>query len=267
MSVLMGKATESMKTGQKQQLIFKQTVVAMIGWAAAASLVVNASANSTPIPVTVTETTDWGTTPMEIVTADLPYSGYDGGVYAGINTLSVTQNGTSTTYSGFCIDPFHWSLGGAQSGYEEVSLANAPKSPAPLNAATATDIGDLWAEYYSPTMSSSSAAGLQIAIWELVSTNAVANDGLSPSYAFSLAPGQSDYGASQDIASLATYNGPSANLIGLTGPGQDYVIDPVPDSGGTFLMLALTLGALVLARPAILNSMDQQRKAQAIQVK
>jgi hypothetical protein len=45
------------------------------------------------------------------------------------------------------------------------------------------------------------------------------------------------------------------------------VIDPVPDSGGTFLMLALTLGALVLARPAILNSMDQQRKAQAIQVK
>jgi hypothetical protein len=263
----MGKATESMKTGQKQQLIFKQTVVAMIGWAAAASLVVNASANSTPIPVTVTETTDWGTTPMEIVTADLPYSGYDGGVYAGINTLSVTQNGTSTTYSGFCIDPFHWSLGGAQSGYEEVSLANAPKSPAPLNAATATDIGDLWAEYYSPTMSSASAAGLQIAIWELVSTNAVANDGLSPSYAFSLAPGQSDYGASQDIASLATYNGPSANLIGLTGPGQDYVIDPVPDSGGTFLMLALTLGALVLARPAILNSMDQQRKAQAIQVK
>jgi hypothetical protein len=116
-------------------------------------------------------------------------------------------------------------------------------------------------------MSSASAAGLQIAIWELVSTNAVANDGLSPSYAFSLAPGQSDYGASQDIASLATYNGPSANLIGLTGPGQDYVIDPVPDSGGTFLMLALTLGALVLARPAILNSMDQQRKAQAIQVK
>ena len=57
--------------------------------------------------VTVTDITDWSTTPMEIVDADLPYLHYNGGVYAGINTLSVNDGSTTTTYNGFCIDPFH----------------------------------------------------------------------------------------------------------------------------------------------------------------
>jgi hypothetical protein len=248
----------------------KKTVAAVIGWTILAGLTASANADSLPIPVTVTDVTDWGTTPMEAVEADLPSLGYPGGVsvYAGINTLSVNNGASSITYSGFCIDPFHWSLGGAVSGYSEVPLSDAPKSPATLNAATANDIADLWAEYFSPTMSSSRAAGLQIAIWELVSSNAVASDGLSPSQAFSLAPGQNDYGASQDIASLATYDGPEANLVGLTGPGQDYVIDPpVPDGGETFLMLAMTLGGLVLARPAIIKSAGQLRKARVIAAK
>jgi hypothetical protein len=96
-------------------------------------------------------------------------------------------------------------------------------------------------------MSSPSAAGLQIAIWELVSANAVANDGLPLADAFVLTSGN-DYGASADLASLATYDGAPANLMALTGPGQDFVIDPVPDGGRTFLMLALALSGLVLAR-------------------
>jgi hypothetical protein len=223
-----------------------------------------ASVNANPTPVTVTDITDWSTTPMEVVNANLPYLGYDGGVYAGINTLSVTLNGSSTTYNGFCIDPFHWSTSGPTSGYSEVPLVDAPKSPATLNAATSTDIADLWAEYYSPTMSSASAAGMQIAIWELVSSNAVANDGLSPSMAFSLAAGQSDYGASHDLASLATYTGAPANLIGLTGPGQDYVIDPpkaVPDGGSTFILLAMTLSALCYLRVVMDKNAGQLRKA------
>jgi hypothetical protein len=240
-----------MKLGQKP--VIQQTLASVIGSAILAGVVASASGSS----VTVTDVTDWGTTPMEVVNADLPLLDYNGGVYAGINTPLVTDGSSSATFSGFCIDPFHWSASGPSSPYYEVPLANAPKSPATLNAATAKDIGDLWAEYYSPTMSSSSAAGLQIAIWELVSSNAVATDGLPVADAFSL-DDSNDYGASLDIASLATYDGPVANLIGLTGPGQDYVIDPVPDGGGTFIMLALTLSGLVLARPAIIKHVGQR---------
>lgn len=219
-----------------------------------------------PIPVTVTDVTDWSTTPVEAVDANLPLLGYNGGVYAGINTLSVYNGISTTVYNGFCIDPFHWSVGGPVSGYEEVSLFSAPKSPGTLNAATANEIADLWEEYYSPTMSSPSAAGLQIAIWELVSSNAVATGQLPAADAFSLAAGQSDYGASADLASLETYTGPEANVMALTGPGQDYVIDSVPDAGGTFIMLALTLIAIVLARPAIIKNAGQMRQAQRIPV-
>ena len=251
--------TVSMEMRQKPKI--KKTVAAVIGWGMMAGLAASVNAGS----VTVTDVTDWSTTPMEIVNGDFPYLGYNGGVYAGINTLMVSDGGGGTIYSGFCVDPFHYSASGPSSPYYVVPLADAPKSPATLNAAVAADIADLWAEYYSPTMSASSAAGLQIAIWELVSSNAVAEDGLPPSEAFTLESG-TDYGASEDIASLATYQGPEANLMALTGPGQDYVIDPVSDGGKTFNLLVLTLGALAVAQSAILKSAFQLRKAQAIPV-
>jgi len=245
-----------MKIGQKA--IIKPTVAAVIGWAMVASLAANGNAQ----PVTVTEITDWNTTPMEVVNINDPFLNYYSGVYAGINTLEVTDGSSSTVYNGFCIDPFHWS--GITSPYSIVSLTDAPKSPAQLNAFTATEIEDLWELYYSPTMSSPDAAGLQIAIWDLVSSNAVATDGLPINEAFSITG--YDYGASNDLASLAGYDGPAANLIAVTGPGQDFTF-ATPDGGQTFMMLALTVGALVLARPAIIKSASPLRKAKAIPVK
>ena len=245
-----------MKIGQKA--IIKPTVAAVIGWAMVASLAANGNAQ----PVTVTEITDWNTTPMEVVNINDPFLNYYSGVYAGINTLEVTDGSSSTVYNGFCIDPFHWS-GGSSPDYSIVSLTDAPKSPAQLNAFTATEIEDLWELYYSPTMSSPNAAGLQIAIWDLVTSNAVATDGLPINEAFSITG--YDYGASGDLASLAGYDGPAANLIAVTGPGQDFTF-ATPDGGETFIMLALTVGALVLARPAIIESASQLRKAKAIPV-
>jgi hypothetical protein len=244
----------SMKTGQKP--IIKQAAAAVIGWAMLAGVAASANIG----PVTVTDVTDWNTTPEEIANVNVPYLGYSGGVYAGINTLLVKNGSSSTTYNGFCIDPFHWAASGPTSPYYIVPLVDAPKPPATLNAGTALQIEDLWAEFYSPTMTSPHAAGLQIAIWELVSSNAVANDSLPAHEAFSL-NGINDYGASLDLASLATYHGPAANLMALTGPGQDYVVDSVPDAGGTLMMLALTLGALVLARPALLKGTRQLARA------
>lgn len=232
------------------------------------TLLAGLASNTSASPVTVTDVTDWGSTPMEIVNTDLPALGYPNGVwvYAGINTLSVTDGGNTTVYSGFCIDPFHWSATGPVA-YNSVPLMDAPKAPATLNNFTALEIEDLWAQYFSPTMSASSAAGLQIAIWELVSSNAVASDGLPLSQAFSLNQGN-DYGAASDIASLSTYEGAPAVLTGLTGSGQDYVIQEVnqntisvPDHAETLLMLAFTFGAILVARPALLRSANPLRLA------
>jgi hypothetical protein len=146
-------------------------------------------------------------------------------------------------------------------------LIGAPKDAdqysVQLNAFTATEIEDLWAMYYSPTMSSPSAAGLQIAIWELVSSNAVATGNLPAADAISVTSIYDSVAAS-DLDSLSTFNGSPANLLALTGPGQDYVIAAVPDGGETFLMLVLTLGALVVARPALIKIAAPLRKAKAV---
>lgn len=224
-----------------------------------AGLVVNANAGNT---VTVTDVTDWSTTPEEIVTIDTPYIPYDGGAYAGINTLSVTGAGSDDgTYNGFCIDPFHYSATGPTADYSiyPITSGDAPKAPGTLNTYTANEIGDLWAEYYSPTMSSPAAAGLQVAIWTLVSSNAVASGQMPSSDAVTFSG--DTYGAAADLASLATYTGPSANLEILSGPGQDYVIDipgqqtnTAPDGAATCELLLVAMGALILARPAILKN-------------
>jgi hypothetical protein len=251
--------------------VIGQTLASLIGCTIIAGVAASANAAS----VIVTDITDWTTTPMELVNADLPELGYAGFLYAGINTLSVTIGPNTTVDDAFCIDPFHWSVGGPTPGYAIVPLSDAPKLPGTLNPATALEIEDLWAEFFSPTMSSSSAAGLQVAIWELVSSNAVATGELPASEAVTFSG--NTFGAGADLASLATYDGPAANLAGLTGPGQDYIIDmpssnakeipsTIPDGGGTFIMLVLTLSTLFLARSTIIERAGQLRKAQAIPV-
>src|SRR5579862_4950447 len=61
-------------------------------------------------------------------------------VFAGI--INIQVNGVTT--QGFCIDPYHWSVGGPQS-YSLVSLTDAPKAPGgPMTIGTATQIEQLW---------------------------------------------------------------------------------------------------------------------------
>jgi hypothetical protein len=160
-------------------------------------------------------------------------------VYAGIVNLQV--NGSSV--QGFCIDPYHWSSGGVQT-YSMVPLTQAPKAPGgPMNAATATKIEQLWAHDFSPAMGNVSAAGLQIAIWELVT--GVGNTGNTGT--FSLNSGN-DYGAGQLISWVnSNPNAPTANLVGLTGPGQDYVIPSVPDGAMTIILLGMGLLVIMIA--------------------
>jgi len=117
----------------------------------------------------------------------------------------------------FCIDPFTMALRSSP-GYKFVPLTKAPEAPFTLSASEAIEISDLWAMFYNPGMKENKAAGLQLAIWEIVGGDDFSVIG-------------KDYGASLMLAALRSYSGPGAGLIALTGPGQDYVVLRPPGQG------------------------------------
>ena len=133
-------------------------------------------------------------------------TGFNGFVGAGIKKVRVD----GLQMDAFCIDPFTMALRSSP-GYKFVPLTKAPEAPWTLSASRATEISDLWAMFYSPNMTTNKAAGLQLAIWEIVGGDAFTVIG-------------KDYGSGRMLAALQTYSGPGANLIALTGPGQDYVV-------------------------------------------
>src|ERR1044071_8862315 len=140
-------------------------------------------------------------------------TGFNGVVGAGIKSLRVD----GVLMDGFCIDPFTRALS-FSSGYSFVPLTQAPEAPWTLTASEATQISDLWAMFYSPDMKKKKAAGLQIAIWEIVGGDDFTVIG-------------KQYGASKMLAALGGFTGQGADLIALTGPGQDYVVPTPPGQG------------------------------------
>ncbi len=190
------------------------------------------------VPVTVEEVGIGSHETVEILSSTLG----DQWVYAGPVNLLV--NGVAI--QGFCIDPFHWSIGGPQS-YTAEPLASGPKAPVNgMGAAKALEIEQLWGQYYSASMSDETAAGLQIAIWDIVGDSN-----------FQLKSGI-DYGAGDMLNWVAgNKDAPVVSLIAVTGPGQDYVIpnNPsipnltnVPDGGQTVALLGMGLAGIALLR-------------------
>ncbi len=128
-------------------------------------------------PVLIQDVSDWNN--AEEVNVNLSYAGYNGAVYAGINTLQVTANGQTFNAQGFCIDPYHASASGTYAA-DTVALSDAPKSPGPMSPQAALQVEDLWAMYFNSALTSSSAAGgLQLAIWEVVSASIDNGNGFS----------------------------------------------------------------------------------------
>lgn len=201
-----------------------------------------------------------GTSPSMIVKISSPtltvspYNTPDGGwVYAGIAKLTIDGKPTD----GFCIDPYHFSSSSALP-YTYVNLQDAPKPPGPMGAAAADKISKLWAIAYSPTMSALDAAAMQVAIWQIVSTGTGA--------AFNYLGGQN----ATDTANLATrinqfytainnFTGTAAKLVGLTGSGQDYVVQAVPELGATAALLGGAFVVLLLARKKLDPAQSAER--------
>ena len=140
-------------------------------------------------------------------------TGFNGFVGAGIKNIHVD----GVQMDAFCIDPFTMALRSSP-GYKFVPLTKAPEAPFTLSASGATEISDLWAMFYNPGMKENKAAGLQLAIWEIVGGDDFSVIG-------------KDYGANLMLAALRSYSGPGAGLIALTGPGQDYVVLTPPGQG------------------------------------
>lgn len=210
-----------------------------------AALVTNAHA--TPVKV---QELGMGARESVWITSPTLNSGNPVDVWAGVVNLGINPN-TPGAYqtSGFCIDPFHWSISGVQD-YQMVQLADAPKAAtsggvAGMGTTTALKIEAIWNKYYQPSQSNwnQNAAGLQIAIWELVDASPAA-DGLTITFPDSA----HDYGASGMVswvngADLSKVT--KTSLVGVTGPGQDYAIPgSVPDGGSTGLLLGLGLAAI-----------------------
>lgn len=161
-------------------------------------------------------------------------------VYAGLQDLTVNN---VATY-GFCIDPWHYSISNTNLYYDTVALSSAPyPGTNQMGNGAALQIERLWAKYYSPTMTNQDAAGMQIAIWEIVG-------GVNSGFTFTF-NGTYDFGARDMIDYSKTVDAPVANLVGLTpvNGGQAYVVQSVPDGGTTLLLVGLgTLGLIAMGR-------------------
>lgn len=200
--------------------------------------------------VTVTENTP---NPTGFVMISDTLIGGPYAVYAGVNNLTISGNGTTLNTQGFCIDPYHWSFSGPGAGYSVVALQDAPKAPGgPMDSHEAAQISELWALHFNDAMSDTTglnAAALQVAIWDIIGHGI---DGGAETIDALKITGDSS------IINLATTwvagvadptGGPSADLLGLTHPvdGQDYVIANVPDGGATVVLLGLAMLGLAVS--------------------
>ena len=214
------------------------------------SLLVGASLHANPVTVT-----ELGVGANETVWISSSTLGSPLHVYASVIKLDVD----GTKLDGFCIDPWHWSGGGALS-YDMESLALAPKSandttPNPMGASTALQIEQLWQQYYSPSISNVNAAALQIEIWQLV--DAAVNNGTFSLLSVDGGDSAAVYTALSGMNTFLANNpsAPAADLVAVTGrAGQDYVIPnpSVPEGGATVAMLGgALLGLAVLRRRCV----------------
>ncbi|HEX3729688.1 MAG TPA: putative Ig domain-containing protein, partial [Opitutaceae bacterium] len=171
-------------------------------------------------------------------------------VFAG--ALDIGVNGTST--SGFCIDPWHSSAEDQWLAYNFESLSSGPKVADGMGSGTALQIEQLWQQYYSTSISNSAAAGLQIAIWDLVSAAIGPQTGGANWFTLN---SSNDYGASTMITWVDSHSAAAAaNLYAVSGNGQDYVVQAgaLPQPIAAAAAATQNVPFMVYPRPAVASS-------------
>ncbi len=172
---------------------------------------------------------------VRIYTPDNP-TGMD--VYAGVYNLKVDGVVTPS----FCIDVADNSTTAAVT-YGVVNLWEAPDGTAgPMSAAKAADLSKLLSAYWKDTMTATEAAGLQLAIWEIVTEESgSAYDITSGSFRANNSAAREQ--AISYLNGFADYDGKVNHYVALTHPWvgadgktqyQDYVI-AIPAPGALLL--------------------------------
>ena len=166
--------------------------------------------------------------------------------FVGFQNISVAMDSSgasATSYAAYCVDPAHFSTT-AYSNYFSPSTAN---SVASVFASQATNIQNLYNNYYAGTIGDNAKAGaFQLALWE------VANDDQNLYTGAVQVNGSTDATLVANASALLSnlnYSGP--NLYDLTfykvdrsnqGVGQDYLVatpvQPVPEPDNYLLLLS-----------------------------
>ena len=151
---------------------------------------------------------------------------YTGGinVYTGVYNIKV--NGIATP--SFCIDTVEESSTAANP-YIVAALKDAPINSGPTMGATkAADLSKLLGAYWTNSLSNAEAAGLQLAVWEIVAENSMNSYNVT-SGTFYAADGAVRNQAKIYLDTLSSL-GCAGSFLALTNDGlQDYVVRvPVP---------------------------------------
>jgi len=190
-------------------------------------------------------------------------------VYAGIVDLTLGTGPLATKADAFCIDPWHWSASGPRD-YDLEPLASAPKPPGPMSAEAALQIEQLWAQYMTPTYALSGSwqtadewsAAMQLEIWQTVAGSVsgatYSLDSVDNNFSGEKTAVLGDLATMNTFLADATGSTPRADLQAVSSgvnsdrrdnPGQDYVIDSVPEGGATAALMGMgLLGILALRR-------------------
>ncbi len=152
-------------------------------------------------------------------------------VYAGIYNLKVDGE----AFASFCIDVGDQTTTQAVS-YDVVRLTDAPDPwVGPMGAQKAVDLTKLLSASWNDNMTATQAAGLQLAVWEIVTE--------TPGNSYDLAGGafRADSSAARTqaaayLADMASYQGALKPFVALANAQyQDYVIPGIPAPGALLL--------------------------------